>query len=330
MKRSIWLLFSVLVIAGCSDKKEIIEEKPVKEEPERVIQVFPEEPKYFTELTGLPYDGEKVFNNYGVMIENSPAARPQSGLVFADLVFEMEVEAQITRFFAIFHNETPSIVGPVRSARHYFIPIAQSLNAAYIHYGGSPQAYSLLKQSGYTSIDGITQGTYFTRDQSRKAPHNAYLYPDRLPRFELEIKNDYFDHAEITYQEQKDVKEIRIDYNKFTRVMYQYDENTNTYIRYLEGEKHLDRETEREIAPANVVVLFANHSSLGDGSGRIDIDFISGGEARYYTKGKEVLGTWVNQNGQIVFLNEQGEKLSLNPGKTWVQVVRSGKEIVTN
>lgn len=58
-----------------------------------------------------------------VMIENSTDARPQSGLTSADIVYETVAEGGITRFMALFYcNSLSDIqVGPVRSARTYFI-----------------------------------------------------------------------------------------------------------------------------------------------------------------------------------------------------------------
>ncbi|CAM5214030.1 hypothetical protein UACE39S_04412 [Ureibacillus acetophenoni] len=62
-------------------------------------------------------------------INNHPAARPQSGLGSADVVYEMLAEGDVTRFLALYQSELPEKIGPVRSARDYFIEIALGLDA---------------------------------------------------------------------------------------------------------------------------------------------------------------------------------------------------------
>ena len=62
-----------------------------------------------------------------VMIENHADSRPQSGLSRADVVYEAVAEGGISRFLAVFYcgaaagSAKPYDVGPVRSARTYFL-----------------------------------------------------------------------------------------------------------------------------------------------------------------------------------------------------------------
>ena len=62
------------------------------------------------------------------------------------LYYEMVAEGNITRFLALFQSEIPDKIGPIRSARDYFIDIAEGLDAFYIAHGYSPDAQSLLMQ----------------------------------------------------------------------------------------------------------------------------------------------------------------------------------------
>ena len=78
---------------------------------------------------------------YGVMIDNHPEARPQSGLDQAFLVIEAPVEGGISRLLAFFSAEQVlEEIGPVRSARPYFLDWNNELDALYVHVGGSDAA----------------------------------------------------------------------------------------------------------------------------------------------------------------------------------------------
>ena len=77
-----------------------------------------------------------------VMVENHEEARPQSGLSSADIVYETVAEGGITRFMGIYYCDAQSheiIVGPVRSARTYFLDWASEYgnNPLYAHVGGA-------------------------------------------------------------------------------------------------------------------------------------------------------------------------------------------------
>ena len=84
-----------------------------------------------------------------VMINNHPAARPQSGLHKADIVYELLAEGDVTRFLAIFQSEQPDNIGPVRSARSYYIELAKGYDSLYIAHGNSPDAKKMLEKRLY-------------------------------------------------------------------------------------------------------------------------------------------------------------------------------------
>jgi hypothetical protein len=87
-----------------------------------------------------------------VMIENSPDSRPQSGLINADIVFEVVDEYGITRYVAVFSSVEAEIMGPVRSARIYYAEIARSFDPIYVFWGTYGDAYPvLIKNNGYGS-----------------------------------------------------------------------------------------------------------------------------------------------------------------------------------
>lgn len=323
-----------LLVTGCKKEEEkdktskgttppVTVEKP-DEEPEKIEYSGP-----ISQTTGVLLTVENKKNNhFAVMVENSKPARPHTGLASADIVYEMKVEYDITRFLAIYNDSIPNKIGPVRSSRHYYLPLSIDLNLPYIHFGGSSFAYNDLKLMKQTHIDGITQGKYFSRDNSRKAPHNAYLHPAKLPSFTEEIAGAPFTFAEKIDDSLPSVKEISFSYNNFTDVKYVFEPKIPAYKRFLEGDGHVDRETGSIIQTQNVIVLVAKHKKLGTSGNHIDIDFKAGGKAFYYTNGKKQEGTWVNLNGDLKFLDGNGEVVKLSKGKTWIQVIEETVSVV--
>lgn len=331
------LILSVM-LTGCSDEKDNTDkmnetvsdtEVGVSTEPTDIEDPVVDGP--ISPTTGLPQATDDRQNNFTVMIENSPRARPHSGLVDADVVYEMEVEGNITRYLALFHDQIPEIVGPVRSSRHYYLPIAESWNVPYIHFGGSPQAYTKLKSLSVPSIDGIYQGKFFERDNSRNAPHNAYLLTNQLETSELEPINDKFKFdEEATYQSTLSSTTLDITYNSFTQVTYQFDPDTNLYDRSLEGQPQLDRETDEQIKTSNVIVMYASqHLISGDTAGRIEVNLSGEGEATFFFDGQVVDGQWKNEDDNISFYVDN-KPVFLNPGKTWIQVVDTEKKSIVS
>ena len=116
-----------------------------------------------------------------VTVNNHPDARPQSGLAAADIVYEMVAEGNVTRFLAVYQSELPDTIGPVRSARDYFVEIAEGLDAFYVAHGYSPEAKRLLNANVVDNINGMNyDGTLFKRSRNRVAPHNSYITAEHI------------------------------------------------------------------------------------------------------------------------------------------------------
>ena len=107
-----------------------------------------------------------------VVVENAPAARPQTRLHEAALVYEVPVEGGITRFLAIYSRAPSGPVGPVRSLRSYLMDLAEAHDVPLVFCGGSPDSLAMVKQKSYPAINELNGGTGFYRDSARKMPHN--------------------------------------------------------------------------------------------------------------------------------------------------------------
>ena len=107
-----------------------------------------------------------------VMINNHKSAQPQLGISQADIIYEIPAEGGITRMMAVFQDVNGvGNIGTVRSARDYYISMAYGMDAIYLHAGGSPQAYTAIKEWGVPALDcvnGPYEGTLYWRDAARK------------------------------------------------------------------------------------------------------------------------------------------------------------------
>lgn len=306
-------------------KEDIMKEVQEKVEPE-FSYVYP--------LTGLGTNNEINNRIFAVMVNNHPKARPQSGLHKADIVYEILAEGFITRYLAVFQSELPDVVGPVRSARDYYIYLSKGLGAIYVAYGGSPEAFDLLQSREITDyIGGIVRKGYaddpfFYRANFRKAPHNVYITKENLLKG-AETRNysitqvvkpfRFLSEEEIELLNGEVGKEVRIVYSNSYSTSFKYVEDSEMYQRYTNGEKSLDRETEKPIMVDNIIIIEAPHRVV-DNAGRRDINLQGNGRGLLFQKGIVQQIKWENVEGRITpFIN--GQEVGLVPGRTWVNVV---------
>ncbi len=127
-------------------------------------------------LTGLPDPGGQSLTRplLSVKIENSPEARPQTGLDVADVVYEQVAEGGITRFLAMFNSAIPDVLGPVRSVRAMDPDVVWPLGGIFVFSGGAAPNVALIHQAPVNTIDENNAGDAFFRDRARRAPHNLF------------------------------------------------------------------------------------------------------------------------------------------------------------
>src|SRR5690625_546006 len=128
------LMLLFLGVACQGDDEEVQEAEPEEEPVEEEVDVKEEESPHRYVLTGLEADDEYVNRILAVMVNNANVARPQTGLIDADVVYEFLAEGAITRFLALYQSTIPEVVGPVRSARSYYIDTARDHGAIYIYH----------------------------------------------------------------------------------------------------------------------------------------------------------------------------------------------------
>lgn len=327
------LLILLLLLAACSkDKGEVGEHEKKDVDKDNKDEATLDGDNTYP-LTGLHTDDAVDNQIISVMVNNHTVARPQSGLTEADIVFEILAEGDITRFLALYQSELPEVVGPVRSAREYYIDIANNYDALYVYHGAAKFIDEMIVDKGVPFLNGATydnDGNLFKRESFRQAPHNSYLQVDAvyeaaedkgyettveyeaLPFLnpdEVEaIEGDGAEHVEIVYSD--DPIEI---------VEFDYDIETEKYVRSNDREQTVDLNTEEPIAVDNVFIVETFHEVIDD-EGRRMVDLESGGNAYLIQKGKAQLVEWATDNGRIVPMKD-GEQIGFVPGKTWINVV---------
>jgi hypothetical protein len=275
--------------------------------------------------------GEEALMPVAVMVENSPDARPLSGLASASVVVEAPVEGGITRFMAIFDATTTiDQVGPVRSARPYYVELADGLDAAYAHVGGSPDALAKISTlDGFRNLDEFSNGLYFWRSGSRVAPHNVYTKSDLLrvafARKEWEAGSFTPWHflSDIgTSTEQGDVTYVSVPYGGTFNAAWTYDSESNRYARKQGGFAQKDADGQA-VSSSNVLVLKTEEQVLDD-YGRLKIRTTGSGKGALFRDGKRFEITWRRTQGDwFRFESIEGGDVFFEPGSTWISLVTS-------
>jgi len=316
--------------------------KPVASANKHVaIKVAPKITTVASKLSGLPVDPSVNLRPVtGVMIENSLDARPQSGLGQAGVVFEAIAEGGITRFLALYQDTAPANIGPIRSARPYYLQWALGFDAGYAHVGGSPEALADIKSWGVRDLDEFANGNYYHRVSTRVAPHNVYTAIATLNQ--LETAKGYTSSNFTGFLRKKaapvkvpTAKTINLtlsgpDYN----VQYTYNPTTNSYNRSEGGAPHIDANTNTQISPTVVVALVMPYS-LGalDSSGAYYSEYntIGSGTAYVFQDGTLTTGQWTKTSAtsQFTFVNSSGKPLALDPGQTWITAMASDADVTS-
>jgi hypothetical protein len=281
-------------------------------------------------INGLPLVDLEFTRPIAVVIENSPEARPQSGLSKADIVYETLAEGGITRFLAIFQSQKPEQLGPVRSARSYFNSWASELGAIYAHVGGHHTALTELENGikGVSDANEFFNGSYFYRINSRAAPHNTYTTIDRLQalakakKYKTEMSSKDWKFKDDSKGEVT-AKKLVIPFSKpIFQASYAYDSESNSYGRFIGGRMAVDAENNEQIKAKNVVVQVVRVWPMpGDDKLAILMDIEEGGNAFVYQDGSEIKGTWKVTGGRTRYYDESGKEIEFNRGQIWVEVI---------
>lgn len=347
---TILLLGGVALLAGCGSTSEyahksepklpVTVEEPEPEPEDEMIDDRPRNP-----LTGEPmeYDleGQRPF---AVVLDNIRPALPHMGISHADIIYELPVEGGITRMVAVFSDLSDvSEIGPVRSARHYQVDIAQGHDAIFIHAGGSPQAYSAIRNRPAAAIDGVMgSGREFYRDPERR--RRAYehsmmtsgeLIWDNLHHYNFRQTHEDGFSQNFTFIEDgtpqggQTANSVAVSFSAAKSTLFEFNNETNRYYVSQFGAPYIDGATEEQTAVINVLVLFA-HFSVLDGEGRLGVEFNTGGEGYFINGGRAIPIRWSKDSytSPFVYTLENGEPLELGIGRSFISIIQSGNDVL--
>lgn len=310
------------------DEEDPTEEPPV-EEPQGPVNP----------LTGLPVEEDISQNRpWAVMINNISKATPQAGIGAADVIIEAPVEGGITRFMALYQDMGDlQEIGPIRSSRPYYINIAMSFDAMYIHAGGSNDAYAALKSTGIDRIDGTNgSGETFHRDEWRRknkgSEHSLMLdvplidgYAEKHG-FRLTHGEDYaapftFDDTVERTGETANSVSVRFYGGETKLTGFAYDPETKLYTASQFKTAMTDSTTGEAVKVRNIITVRTSISVIpGDDAGRLRATLSGAGEGQYIVDGVAMNIKWSRESdtSQWVFTQEDGTPLTLATGVTYI------------
>jgi len=285
-------------------------------------------------LDGTKVDETKAKRHpLAIIVENHPEARPQVGLDKASLVYEAISEGGITRFMAVYGPHDANKVGPVRSARTYFVDWASEFDAFLAHVGGNLDALDKIKAEGILDLDQFALGdpTYWREAEPGKAiEHTMYTKTESL--YNIANQKGWPKSGEfeaLNFRDPKPdstaVQKISVDFSEAQyKVEWEYNPQTNTYLRTMAGVPHRDRDTGDRLAASNLIVQEVERweaiTSINEQGWAMKT--IGSGKAKIFIEGKEIDGTWkkTSRTSRTLFYDEKGKEISFIPGFFWYEI----------
>ena len=278
---------------------------------------------------------------FAVMIDNHSDAWPQAGLNQAYMVYEIIVEGGETRLMALFKGVDLDKIGPVRSARHYFIDYAMENDAIYVHFGQSPQAQSDIKKYSIDDINGIAEdGTTFWRVKDKAAPHNAVTNTEKL--LESAKSKNYRTTSteksvlkyvvdEVNLEEGLAADKVIIPHSDLQTVTYEYDKENKVYVRHARGEEQTDWDTDELITTKNIIITFCNNYTLSDSEnkGRQGLKNIGTFDGYYITNGRAIQIQCIKnaRDEKTIYQDMNGKEIEVNDGNTFVNICPTNADV---
>lgn len=302
-------------------------------------------------LTGVLVD--EIHPNqqiYAAMIDEHFDARPQSGIDQAFLVIEAPVEAGIPRLLAFFSaDQKIDKIGPIRSARPYFIDWALEFDALYTHVGGSNEALEKITNGATFDLNQFWHDLQFWRSTDRDAPHNVYTSTERLGDYVKKKQETSrtvtplygvwkFKTTEPTevFPEKFSINYVAPDYlfswaydvEKSSEAGSGFAGKAGRYVRMFDDQPVKTLEGNK-IDAQNVVVVISDVEVI-DAVGRRHIRTIGQGTAFVFQDGKKTEAVWKKPAAaeRLRFFQKDGKELEMNPGKTWIEVIGDESQLI--
>jgi len=303
-------------------------------------------------LTGLPPSDLSLLERrpLAIKVANYPRyIRPQSGLTFADNIFEYYIEDGLTRFIAVFYGNDSEWVGPVRSGRYFDENIQRMYHAYLVFKFADPRELDHFKLSDFSEFlvvptNGSCPPFQLMPNRNIEVYNNSYfntlLWEECVIQEELEnrrpnIRNGFF--SEVVLPSDLPGTQMFTYYSVDSYNYWIYRSETQQYVRYQEladtrddkPEKYdlmLDAVTALPVTASNIVYLLAPHifaNSFDEDDEVYQIDLTGSGEAYVFRDGVGVVARWyrTNEDQPLLLAGLNGAPIYLRPGITFYEVL---------
>jgi len=346
------VLFASMMLGGCRrGEEEPYEEQNEKTETPMIIDEGPDEDEPYIDLgpraifTGLPIDEEIIGRRpMAVVLNNNLQSWPHSGMVHADVIYEVLAEGGLTRLVGIFQSQMSDKIGPARSARDYLVDFALNHDAIFVHHSHNRYAMDRINYFGVDRLDGFNlEGVAFLRDAtfpewsgitgSRMWEHSGFFNAnDALAhiantgmRGTINEALDFgFSFGEIAADIEPSgvAMEINIPFSGAYPRTFRYDEATGLYLVYNHHGAYRDAETGDHVGITNILVQITSHYVRDEELGVLYVTTVGKGPGYFAVAGEKFAVTWEKSShtSPMRWYFENGDPLILSPGKTWINV----------
>lgn len=281
-------------------------------------------------LTGVPTKTFPLRPALAVKIDNVDAARPQSNIEDADVIYEEMVEGNLTRLVAVFHSHLPATVGPVRSIRTTDIDILDQLNTPLLAASGANSGVlAAVAGADLVNVNALEVGGAYYRDGSRRAPHNLYADTHALylgAPSQGGVPPSLFDYRQPRTSPAGGVVAagVTIAFGR-ADIDFTWSSTAKGWVRRQNGTTHTTA-AGRALAPANVVVLEVPYGVSAADANSPEAHTVGSGTAHVFTAGQRVTGTWSRSDSSdpIRLLDANGDDIALTRGQTFVELAPPG------
>ncbi len=346
------LLLSLFTACGKQEPISLDEpSKPAEQTepaPEPVPEPAPEPEPIRNPLTGVVLEEDiSAQRPYAVMLNNISVALPQYGVSQADIIYEVVAEGGVTRMLGVFQDVRGiGSIGSIRSARPYYIDLAQGHDAVYVHAGGSPQAYSDLRNKGIDHVDGVNGNTpkLFFRDQARIRSagyeHSMFTTGELLTDICGKLESIRHTHADDWKYPQtfaddatpkgEDAPLVRAYFPGNKKTSFEYDAETKLYKVYEYGAPYVDGSDGKQVGVTNVLCLYTDVGQIrGDDKGRMTVRTTGSGDGLFICGGKAAEITWERPTvtDPFTYKLKDGSPLTLGVGHSYVCILGIGSKV---
>ncbi|MGW2855689.1 DUF3048 domain-containing protein [Streptomyces sp. NPDC001215] len=263
-----------------------------------------------------------------VKIDNVAAARPQTGLDQADLVYAEQVEAGLSRLMAVFATDLPKVVGPVRSARESDLELLRQFHTPTLAFSGAQhKLLPLIDKAPLTPAPPDRNSDAYFRDSHKAAPHNLYLRPQRLMRSApgaAALTTGFRFGAAPAGGTPETTQTVRFPSARFT---FTWSAERHRWLVAMDGTPTVVADG-TQVAPATVVVQFVRvrtsglHDVLGNNSPYTET--VGSGKAQVLRDGKVFDVRWrrASATDGTRFTTADGTPMNFARGQVWVVLAK--------